>query len=256
MNNIDFIITTMDRYALLEQLLDSIFKFYPEAKVTIADQSKEIDSEFYNKYYDNNIRILPLPHDCGISVARNTLVKETTGKYKLLLEDDFLFTEDTKIEKLLDLMRVSDIAGGGVYKNNIRIPFEFCFKRSGDTIYQVPDGNNWENCGGINYKKTGCVLNFFLAKSIVFDDILWYDKLKVIEHQHFFYRCTHKIAFTNDVKILDNKKQNSADYKKLRCREYFWKDALENLGVKKLRYLSGQTVEVDGNKIKRYRTTL
>jgi len=253
MKNVDFIITTMDRYDLLRLLLESIFEFYPDAKVTIADQSKIIKSKFYGSYSIFDLRVIPLPYDCGVSFARNYLVKNTKLKYKLLLEDDFLFTEDTKVEKLLSLMDVADIAGGAVYRNGVRLPFEFYFKKENETIYQMPDGNEWEYYNGINHKKTGCVLNFALFNSIVFNDISWYNKLKVIEHQHFFFRCKNKIVFTNEVKIIDNKKRNSDEYKKLRCREYFWKIALDDLGAKKLRYLNGQTVEIDGDKIIRYR---
>ena len=50
-DKIDFIITTMDRYKELEELLDSIYKYYPTAKVTVADQSKEKDLDFYEKYH-------------------------------------------------------------------------------------------------------------------------------------------------------------------------------------------------------------
>jgi len=253
-NEVDFIITTFDRYELLKQLLDSIFKFYPYAKVTIADQSKEIDVEFYNRYYDRDLRVLPLPYDCGLSKARNILVKETGEKYKLLLEDDFLFTEDTKIEKLVRLTDIADIVGGAVYNRfGNRLPFEFRFKKENDTIYQIPDENKWDKYLGVNYKDTGCVMNFILFKSIVFNDILWYDKLKLCEHQHFFFRVKNPIVFTNDVKIVDNKREKTPEYKKLRNRNFYWKYALEDLGVKRLKYLNGQVVEIDGDKVITYR---
>jgi len=256
MQNVDFIITTIDRYELLQELLDSIFTFYPFAKVTVADQSKEIDTELYNNWARHDLRVLPLPYDCGLSAARNILVKETDLPYKLLLEDDFLFTADTKVEKLLELMEVADIAGGGVYRNGTRLSFEFNFKREGDTIYQIPDGDDWTEHKGVHYKRTGCVLNFALFKRSVFDNIQWNSKLKLIEHQHFFYRVKNPIVFTNDVKIVDNKKEKTPEYRQLRNREYFWIDALNDLGVKRLMYLNGQVVEVRDNRIIRYRESL
>lgn len=249
---IDFIITTLDRYHLLDELLFSLFKFYPEAKVTVADQSKVINTKFYNKYSNYDLRVLPLPYDCGLSKARNTLVDETNKPYKLLLEDDFLFTKDTKIELLLKLMNVADIAGGSVYRDGVRIGFEHYFRREGDTIHQVKDGDYYRKYEEIFYKPTGCVLNFALFNSLVFDKTRWYDELKVREHQHFFYRVQDQIVYTDEVKILDNKRGNHPDYKRLKARDEYWKIALDDLGVKRIKYLGGKVVEVEGDKITHY----
>jgi glycosyltransferase involved in cell wall biosynthesis len=253
MEKVDFLITTMDRYNLLEELLDSIFVYYPNAIITIADQSKDINTEFYMKWKDRNLRVFPLPYDCGLSFARNVLVKETKQPYKLILEDDFLFTHDTVIEKMLALVDVGDIIGGAVIKDGRRLKFEHYFKKEFETIYQIPDWDLYEFYNGIKFKKTGCVLNFFLAKEIVFEDTLWHNELKLREHQHFFYRVKNKIVFTPEVKIIDNKKNNSRNYQALKGRDEFWKIALEDLGAKKFKYQNGNCVEIEGDKIIRYR---
>ena len=253
MREVDFIITTMDRYHLLSELLDSIFNFYPDAKVTVADQSQEIDSSFYQKWNLKDLRVLPLPYDCGLSMARNILVEKTDKKYKLLLEDDFLFTKDTKIEKMVSLMRVADVAGGGVYKKDYRIPFEHYFARMGNTIFQVPDGDIYESYEDIKYKQTGCVLNFALFKASVFDDVKWHNGLKLREHQHFFYRLKNRVVFTDDVRIMDNKKGQSREYKALKGRDQFWRIAMQDLGIDKFKYLSGQVVALEEGRVYRYR---
>jgi len=99
--NVDFLITTMDRYDLLAELLDSIFEFYPHAKVTVADQSKELEPFRYEPY---NVRVIPLRYDCGLSHARNVLVTHTNLPYKLILEDDFKFDGRTDIERMVALL--------------------------------------------------------------------------------------------------------------------------------------------------------
>ena len=180
----------------------------------------------------------------------------TDRPYILLLEDDFLFTEETKIEKLYELMKVSDIAGGGVYNRfGNRLEFEFNFKENGDTLEQINDGNFYE-LHNPSYKPTQCILNFFLAKRIVFDKILWYNKLKLAEHQHFFYRLSRqtdfKVVFTPDVKITDNKERSkeTKDYQNLRAREKFFSISIKDLGFKKLKYLSGRVAEAVDDNIK------
>lgn len=253
MHKVDFLVTTLDRYHYLRQLLNSIFKFYPNAKVTVADQSKKIDTDFYNEWKDRDLRVFPLPYDCGLSRARNILVGETKRPYKLILEDDFKFIQETKIENLVKLMDIADIAGGAVGTRHFRIPFEHYFEKTGDAIYQIPDGDHWKRYEGIDYKPTGCVMNFALFKDKVFDETIWDDRLKLREHQHFFYRCKNPIVFTDNVEIRDNKKGNTKEYKALKGRDDFWKIALEDLGVTKFVYLNGQAVELEGDKIYRYK---
>jgi len=257
MRNVDFLITTLDRYYLLEQLLNSIFKYYPNAKVTVADQSRDIKSSFYNQWSDKDLRVFPLPYDCGLSFARNILVENTDRDYKLLLEDDFKFTEQTDIKKLKKLMDVADIAGGSVYKakNYQRLPFECYLKKYGKELWQVSDGEKWKKYKGVNYKKTGCVMNFAMFRKNVFYDVKWDNRLKLREHQHFFYRARRKkIVYTDDVRILDNKKgAGHPNYRKMKGRDEFWKIAMEDLGINKVRYINGQVVEWKDDKIWRYK---
>ncbi|MEX2604631.1 MAG: glycosyltransferase [Gracilimonas sp.] len=239
---VDFCITALDRYPLLKELLESIYKYYPTAEVTIADQSKDIDVAFYKPF---PVKVLPLPYDCGLSIGRNTLFEQTKQPHKLLLEDDFLFTEETDVDKLITLSELYDIIGGAVYRIN-RIPFEAYLEKHGDTLVQVPDGDNWQEYKGIRHKPTGCVLNF----GIFPEDVRWDERLKLREHQHFFYNHRHKkVGFTEDVAIKDNKRGNSPEYKKLKARDEYWKIAMEDMGVTKVKYLTGREVELIDGKI-------
>ena len=253
MRNVDFLITTMDRYHRAEKLIDSIFEYYPEAKVTVADQSKELKPEFYNKWEQKDLRVLPLEFDCGLSKARNLLVRNTSRIYKLILEDDFYFTEKTDIKKMKELLEKGDIVGGAVINNKVEILFNCYFEKRKKTIYQIPDGDVWQKYNGIKYKKTGCVLNFFLAKSEVFDKTIWKDDLKIREHQHFFYRVQNSIVYTNDIEIQHDNKGNHPKYKVLKGRDFFWEIALKDLGATKIKYLTGVCVEIEKDKIVRYK---
>jgi len=245
---IDFVITTMDRYDRLAELLDSIFQFYPESKITVADQSKIINHQFYKKY---KIDLIILEHDCGLSFARNELIKKTKhskNKYILLLEDDFIFTKKTKIENLLELTDRGDIIGGAVREvgQKHRVFFEFNFEKKGDVLYHTEDHDKFEKKRNITYKRTQCILNFFLAKKEVFEKILWNEKLKISEHQHFFYRIArdteYTVLFTPSVEILHNKTQNPENFQKLRKRQEFNSIFLEDLGFKKVVFLSGVVI--------------
>lgn len=254
-DDVTFCITTLDRYENLKELLDSIRKFYPDGKILVADQSKEINAEFYQEY--ENLLVIPLPYDCGLSFARNKLAEQSNTDFILILEDDFLFTENTVVEKMLLLSSYYDIIGGAVYKNDKRIPFEFYLEKIGDTLYQTPDEEMYMNHMGVKFKETGCMLNFLLINRKVFNDVKWDDRLKLREHQHFFYKAKgQKICFTPDVKIIDNKKGQSKDYKALKGRDEFWKIAMKDIGITKVKYLSGRVVELEGGLIHRYKENI
>lgn len=76
-----FIIHTFKRPDCLSRLLESIKEYYPNTPVIVYD-----DSEF----------------DRGLSWGRNHLVSQVKTKYFLLLDDDFVFTNETKIERLVE----------------------------------------------------------------------------------------------------------------------------------------------------------
>lgn len=269
LDEIDFIITTTERYDKLQNLLDSVFGLYPGAKVTIADQSKVINYEFY-KNQKFKLNLLILENDCGLSFARNRLVKVTQRPYVLLLEDDFKFTKETKIEKLYYLMEIGDVVGGAVYNGLNRFKFEFNFRENGDTLEQVSDNNqffgyskknksifkldldldNFENLDCkkslyedfILFKKTQCIPNFFLAKRSVFDKISWNDKLKWAEHQNFFYKLSRqtnfKVLFVPCVKIINDKTNNEIfEFKRLKNRNNinYFRKAMKDIKFKKLK---------------------
>ena len=92
LDEIDFCIKTYKRPKALERLLASIEKFYPGAQVTVN-------------------------HGPCIAAGRNAMVAATKRPFLLMLDDDFIFTEETNIEPLyLELQAEADagVAGGVV----------------------------------------------------------------------------------------------------------------------------------------------
>lgn len=259
MQKVDFLITSYLRWELLEKCIDSIFQFYPQAKVYVADQSGSWGFPVYLlKKYDKKVQFFMLPEDCGLSYARNYLVKNSRRPYKLILEDDFVFTEETKIEKMVEIMEyvTCSVIGGSVYIADQRLPFEFNFKKIGDELHQVSDGDNWQEKEGLKYKYTQCVLNFTLFKKEVFDDIIWDEELKLREHQDFFYRLTktpHKVVFMPDIKIVDNKRNWRIDkddervkkYKEDKGRDEYMLKMMRKHGIKKIKHIGGMEVFID-----------
>ena len=188
-NKITFIVHTFKRPNCIKRLLISKEKYYPEIKILVYD-----DSEY----------------DRGVSWGRNYLVSKVETPYYILLDDDWIFTPDTKIEKLL-------------YKI--------------EQGYDIVAGEMGGKCGKLK-KKDGALLriitteepldwtnNFFIAKKSVTG---WREELKIGEHFAFFWehRGRWKIGYEGSCKIK-HLQENSPEYNKYRSRsvplkmEYF-----------------------------------
>ncbi|KAL3987648.1 hypothetical protein ACER0C_014763 [Sarotherodon galilaeus] len=183
-SQVTIITKTFLRYKQLGVLLDSIRKFYSDIKVIIADDSLEPQS-----VTGENIEHYIMPPAQGWFAGRNLAVSQVTTKYFLWVDDDFLFSEKTKIEKLVEVMEANpelDVVGGSVQGNR----FYFSI------VYEEGD----ENEGGCLHRKSGgkfhplpsypkChlangVVNFFLART---DARVRFDpKLQRVAHSEFF----------------------------------------------------------------------
>ena len=231
---IDIVITTMDRPECLKNLLESIYKYYPDFQydIYIADQSKHFLPESYQIRNENVIR---LPFDCGLSYARNYLFDYTPSPYKLLLDDDFIFNEHTNIETLLEIAEHldADIIGASVINpGNKLLHYEFDFEIKGDILYQTSIDDHFEVYNGIQYKKCDCVLNFGLFKK---DIHRWDNDLKVMEHMNFYVRLLGKanIYYVPQVSI-DHNPVKTEDYKLLRHRKQFLYLSMKKTGISKI----------------------
>jgi len=269
-DDIDFIIVTFLRKEALRKLLFSIARSYPFAKITIADQGRDFNTQEYKKLwsdlYDEGLQVKPtaynLDFDCGLSKARNFLVKYTDRKYVLLLDDDLTFTEETdisKFKKILEKEKEAGIVGGVVKeKNGQEIHYEHRWKRDGKDLWHIPDGEKWKEIEGIRCKETGSVLNFALMRREMLDYVKWDEELKIGgEHTDFMLRVKEtdwKIFYTPEVSVKTTREENSREYKNLRKRKKFLKRLLKKRGLKRIIYLNKRVYELSDNKLKKYRT--
>ncbi|XP_041634030.1 beta-1,4 N-acetylgalactosaminyltransferase 2-like [Cheilinus undulatus] len=177
---------TFLRYSNLNVLLSSIRKFYSKINVIIADDSFE-PQQITGEHIEHYI----MPPARGWFAGRNLAISQVTTKYFLWVDDDFVFTENTKIEKLVEVMEAVpelDVVGGSVQGN------QFYFS----LIYQ--EGEEMEG-GCLNRKSNGkfqplpgypyCslasgVVNFFLARTDAARKVGFDPKLQRVAHSEFF----------------------------------------------------------------------
>ncbi|XP_053705670.1 beta-1,4 N-acetylgalactosaminyltransferase 1a isoform X3 [Synchiropus splendidus] len=102
---------TFLRYDRLAGLIASVRRFYPHIGIVIAD-----DNEHPQPVGGAGVEQFFMPPRKGWFAGRNLAVSQVTTKYVLWVDDDFLFTAKTKLEKMVDILeRTSlDLVGGAV----------------------------------------------------------------------------------------------------------------------------------------------
>lgn len=184
-----FIIHTFKRPECVSKLKKSIKRFYPDTPVIVYD-----DSEF----------------DRGLSWGRNYLVSQVETDYFLLLDDDFVFTEETKIEKLLDKAKQGyDIVAGALIVDGNISHYEGRFELDGDTLQYI----------FTQEEPLDFVFNFFVGRTEKFKECKWREDLKLGEHSAFFFdnKGKLKIGYLPEVKIA-HESVITPDYLKYRAR--------------------------------------
>ncbi|KAI4896538.1 hypothetical protein NFI96_034133 [Prochilodus magdalenae] len=107
---------TFLRYDKLQDLIDSIRQFYPTVTIIVADDSKQpkpVTGPHIEHY------IMPFGKSVSQSgwfAGRNLAISQVTTKYVLWVDDDFIFTSNTRLEKMVEVLEKTtlDLVGGAV----------------------------------------------------------------------------------------------------------------------------------------------
>ncbi|XP_073326150.1 beta-1,4 N-acetylgalactosaminyltransferase 1a [Pagrus major] len=102
---------TFLRYDKLKDLIDSVRQYYPTVTIVIADDNKH-PQPVTGPHIEHYI----MPFGKGWFAGRNLAVSQVTTKYVLWADDDFIFTANTKLERMVDILERTtlDLVGGAV----------------------------------------------------------------------------------------------------------------------------------------------
>ncbi|KAM7372659.1 hypothetical protein PAMP_009811 [Pampus punctatissimus] len=127
----------------------------------------------------------------GWFAGRNLAVSQVTTKYFLWVDDDFVFTEKTKIEKLVEVMEAVpelDMVGGAVQGDQFYFSLIYEEGEDGDggclhrkskmKFHSLP---NYPQCS-----LASGVVNFFLARTDAVQRVGFDPKLQRVAHSEFF----------------------------------------------------------------------
>ncbi|XP_061081348.1 beta-1,4 N-acetylgalactosaminyltransferase 2-like [Conger conger] len=175
---------TFLRYPELNHLIRSIRKFYKNITIIIAD-----DSFNPQKVNGTNIEQYFMPPAQGWFAGRNLVISQVTTKYFLWVDDDFEFTDKTKIEKFVEIMESMpelDVVGGSVRSTTFSHMLVLedgdeeggCLRKVKGTYQPIP---GFPDCFF-----TSVVINFFLARTDAVRKVGFDPLLKRVGHSDFF----------------------------------------------------------------------
>ncbi|CAL8319931.1 unnamed protein product [Merluccius merluccius] len=158
---------TFLRYDKLQDLIYSIRQYYPTVLIVIAD-----DNEHPQPVTGPHIEQYIMPFGKGWFAGRNLAVSQVTTKYVLWVDDDFLFTENTKLEKMVAILENTtlDMVGGAVrevtgysatYRHTISVDKG---DAEGDCLH-VRQGYYHSIEGFPDCVVADAVINFFMART-------------------------------------------------------------------------------------------
>jgi GT2 family glycosyltransferase len=228
---IAIIIPTFIRDSKLMTEVASIKKYLPKdrCRIYIGDQGTETveKTKFYKGLEKEGHKVFQLPYNCGLSYARNFLIKQSTEPYIFLIDDDFLMTKKTNLSLFIRVLLTKPNIGlvGGELANRENYNYNLIYdKKNGKLIYAKQRAEQRLSIRSylqesIPFSYSDSILNFFLAKREVFNDIEWDNHLPLCEHTDFMLRMKKtpwRVTFTNAVSAEHQLETNTEEYRKFR----------------------------------------
>ncbi len=221
-------IKTFHRPQCLLHCVASIRKQFKNIVILIADDSddamKQKNIEVLRSFQD--VTIISLPFNSGLSFGRNQIVKQTNTPYFLTLDDDNFISEKTKILESLAFLehyRDFDLLAGicperGKLYGEKSASYSMCFSRflhqdGQRTIRTNPNFLRINNPYLFRTFKTDITLNLFIARTAVLKLFPWNENKKLGEHEDFFvalYESQINCAISYDTifgEILDQRRK-------------------------------------------------
>jgi GT2 family glycosyltransferase len=253
-NECTVIVKSFKRFDYLIRFIESVFKYYTDLDIIIADDSLKDGEEYPEKIIEIMshplITWIKLPFDSGLSVGRNECVKLVNKKYTILCDDDYIVDEYSNFEKMLSVIKSNEkisLIGGLVEENKRIINWSGKYSIRNNILYVDKLGEKFRVAGGVEYKYTDSTLNYFIAETESLRRVPWTNEIKISgEHIDFFirrFKAGEISAYTPEAKIKHDKKKDK-DYNKYRLRISEFQDIMKkNNNLKEVRVLTFQNEE-------------
>ena len=186
-DNVTFIFKSFNRQRQAKRLYRCIKSYYPNAKIIIADDSKDpLDVE----------GVLHLPFDSGLGMGLVKALELVTTPFVMRLDDDMLLTPKTNIHDHLQFLQnhpeVDLVAVQANYKKTRESARRSSLMKMKKRLL-IPAGTIIEGREVI-YKAA----NVFLARTDKVRLVGYDSNIQILDHNDFFYRAAGKIVCVQD----------------------------------------------------------
>ena len=194
-----FIFKSFERQKMAKRLYRSIQSYYPGVKVIIAD-----DSSKPLELTGDNLKIIQLPFNSGLSVGLNRALERVTTPFIVRMDDDQLLTPYTKIhEQIRFLKEHSDIDLVGILLYHM--PIFRSLEKAAEEYYKqpmdyapkkllIPHMTEIDK----NHIVVGKSSNTFVARTEKIKEIGYDDNIRMIDHNEFFFRAAGNLVAALD----------------------------------------------------------
>lgn len=202
-DNISICVSTVRRPYCIQRFINSVRANFPVIPILVGDQNPPI--EHLDRFYQNaGAKVMYVAEDAGVGVARHAAIAEVKTEYILFCDDDFVFSNETKLEAPVEILehdRKIDIVGGAVknFAGGIDHPFsqiirwewflQFNKQRRHLTLISIDCLTPLRReVNGIPYFITDTALNWKLARRSAFERGAGWDPRYICngEHEDFY----------------------------------------------------------------------
>lgn len=242
MKDMTVIITAFMRPDCLNKCVESIRKFYPDIEIIVADNGRP-DPYIKHKLVEiHKCNYLELAFDGGASHAKNVALSVTESKYAIIIDDDFEFTKETKLEKFKAIIECDDslgAVGGKPLTSNGRAGTKgsrLLINAEKQMFWRFPiEEPEWQKIEDIKYYYVDYTRQFLLIRNV--PDIRWDDDLKIGGlHVAFFLNLklhtNWKVAYVPEVEVIHHRSHPSPKYLRYRRRKEFKIKFYEKTGLR------------------------
>ncbi len=242
MQEITIVITAFSRPGSLRNCVRSIRKFYPDIEIIVSDNGKPDSVLNYELVKVYKCRYLSLPFDSGASHAKNIALDTMTKKFAVIIDDDFEFTENTKLEKFRTILardKSVGIVGGKPITPKGRvgtIGSRLLINKEKEMFWRFPiESPEWREIKGIKFYYADYTRQFLMIRNV--PDIRWDDDLKIGGlHVAFFLNIKlhtdWRVAYVPEVEVIHHRSHPNNEYMLYRRRKDFKKKLYEKTGLR------------------------
>ena len=198
--NVTFLYKSFERKSMAKRLYRNIQRFYPGAKVIIADDSKKPLS-----FQAPGLTLINLPFNSGLSVGLNRALEKVDTPYVFRMDDDELLTPFTQLGRQLRFLgqnpNVDLVAVQALQLKQFSKPeasMEYYAKKSMSKAPKKLLIPHMTQLDDVHYV-IGKPANVFLCRTEKLRQIGYDDHLRMLDHHEFFYRAAGVLVSAMDV---------------------------------------------------------